>query len=60
MASRLTKLAWPLRACSLLYDLFTSHAIVEGPPSMLIALNKADRPQSRNVESVKIILETEL
>ena len=48
---------------SLLYDLFTLPALVEArpaPPPLLIALNKADRPGARAVETVQAILEAEL
>lgn len=45
---------------SLLYDIFTLPAIVDAPVPLLLALNKADLPESRSVEAVKALLEAEL
>lgn len=48
---------------SLLYDLLTLPALVEArpaPPPLLLALNKADRPGARTVDTVQAILEAEL
>ena len=53
----------PSPSRSLLYDLFTLPALVEArpePPPLLLALNKADRPGARTVDTVQTILEAEL
>ena len=47
-------------AADILYELFTSAALVEAGTPLLIACNKMDLAGARAVDAIRAILETEL